>query len=363
MENAVLDLNAIRPGMFTAGPVLSHRKEIILQENIELTSHMINLLKKWKIHSVCVRSIPTESIFERQGFPCSQTHSRDPLDFFEKYSQAATLASTIFEYTRSSKQVPYHTFHQLAYHDLYQLISEKNILANLYRLKSPIDYTYLHAVDVGIIAGLIGRLCSLEEQVVQSLISAGVMHDIGKSQIPNSILDKPSKPTTDEMDILKLHPLYGYHMVKNIPKISPAIEYGVLQHHERVNGSGYPAGLSRHLIHPFAKIIAIADVYDALTSNHVYRKSVTPFAALDILINQLFTHFDLKYCKQFIQYALNSLIGSTILLNDHSQGKVLRFDYFMSAKPVVQKADGSLLDLNQTSSLSIVEVVEFAKAL
>lgn len=363
MENAVLDLKAILPGMFTAKPVLSHRKETILQENIELTSHMINLLKKWKINSVCVHAIPTESNFERQGFPCSQTHSRDSPDFLEKYSQAATLASTIFEYMRNSEQVPYHTFHQLAYHDLYQLISEKNILANLYGLKSSIDYTYLHAVDVGIIAGLIGRLCSLEEQVVQSLILAGVMHDIGKSKIPSSILDKSSKRTTDEMDILKLHPLYGYRMVKNIPKISPAIEYGVLQHHERVNGSGYPAGLSRHHIHPFAKIIAIADVYDALTSNHIDRKSVTSFAALNILINRLFTHFDFNYCKHFIQYALNNLIGSTVILSDHSQGKVLCFDYFMSAKPVIQKADGSLLNLNQTPSLSIVEVVEFAKAL
>lgn len=363
MENAVLDLNAIRPGMFTAKPVLSHRKEIILQENIELTSHMINLLKKWKIDSVCVRSIPTESIFQHQGLPCSQTDSRNSLDFFEKYSQAALLSSTIFEYMRSSEQVPYHTFHQLAYHELYALMSEEHLLANLYRLKAPIEYTSLHAIDVGIISGLIGQLCGLEKHVVQALILAGIMHDIGKSQIPSSILDKPSKPTKDEMEILKLHPMYGYYMVKNLPKISPAIEYGILQHHERVNGSGYPTGLPRHHIHPFAKIIAIADVYDTLTSNRIYKKSITPFAALDILINQIFTHFDLKYCKQFIQHVLNSLIGSTVLLSDHSQGKVLRFDYFMSAKPVVQKADGSLLDLNQTASLSIVEVVEFSKRL
>ncbi len=363
MENAVLDLDAIRPGIFTAKPLLSSDNKIILQENTELTSHMINLLKKWKINSVYVRSTPSETIFERQGCPCSQTQSRDSLDFFEKYSQAATLASTIFEYMRNSEQVPYHTFHQLAYQDLYQLICEKNVLANLYRLKSTIDYTYLHAVDVGIIAGLIGRLCGFGEQVVQSLILAGVMHDIGKSQIPSSILDKPSKPTTDEMDILKLHPLHSYYMVKNIPKISPAIKYGVMQHHERVNGSGYPAGLSKHHIHPFGKIIAIADVYDGLTSNRVYKKSVTPFTALDVLIKQLFTHFDLKYCKQFIQYALDSLVGSTVLLSDHSQAKVLRFGYFMSAKPVVQKTDGSLLDLNRTPPSSIVEVVKFSKSL
>lgn len=360
METAILDLNALSPGMFTAKPVLTERKEIILQENVELTSHMINLLKKWKINSICVRTSKKERPFAAMTFHCAQDQTKHTLDFSQKYNKAATSAGTAFAYMRTNEHVPYHTFHHLAYHELYELSCEKNVLTNLYRLKSPMDYTYLHSVDVGIIAGLIGRLCGFSEKIVQSLILSGVMHDIGKSQIPCEILDKPGKVNSAQMEILKLHPLYGYYMVKNIPKISPAIEYGILQHHECVNGNGYPNGLSRHDIHPFAKIISIADVYDALTSNRVYRKSVTPFAALDILINQLFTHFDLKYCKLFIQFLLKSLIGSTILLSNQSQAKVMQFNYFMSAKPIVQKKDGSLLDLNQTSSSSIVEVVKFS---
>ncbi|MEN6414881.1 MAG: HD-GYP domain-containing protein [Veillonellales bacterium] len=360
MENAVLALNAIRPGMFTAEPVLDNNKQIILQQDIELTSHMINLLQKWKINSVCVRPAQTETDFKSSGNPRSPNQSAYPFDFSERYHRAATLAGNVFEYMRSNEQLPYDTFHQLAHHGLYELTCEKAVLANLYRLKPSTDYTYLHAVDVGIIAGLIGRWCGFEERTVQSLILAGVMHDIGKSQIPRSILDKPSKPSDEQMDILKLHPVYGYYMVKSISDISSEIEYAILQHHERMNGGGYPAGIHAHRIHPFAKIISIADVYDALTSNRVYKKSITPFAALDILVDQIFTHFDHKYCKLFIQSALKPLIGSTVLLSDQSQAKVLYFSYFMSAKPVVQKEDGSILDLNQPHSASIVEVVKFS---
>lgn len=359
MKKNTLDLSKLVPGMILAEPVLSTHKQVILEKDTELTSHLINLLQKWKIASVCVLAPHTTKppSYHDVMFPPLASGYSNKLE--DKYHKISLTAGSIFEYMRDQEQLPYDTFRQLAYYDLYDLVNDNTTLTYLYQAKPPLEYTYLHAVDVGIITGLIGRWCGFKEKIVQSLILAGLMHDIGKSQIPRPILDKPGQPTVAEKAILKLHPTYGYYMVKSLRNIPSEIQYGILQHHERENGSGYPGGLPAHKIHPFAKIIAVADTYDAMTSNRVYRHSITPFAALDILADEIFIHFDREYCKFFIRNAISALTGSTVLLSDETQAEVLHFGSFMSTKPAVRRLDGTLLDLNN-SDISIVEVVKFA---
>ncbi|SDE50655.1 HD-GYP domain-containing protein [Sporomusa acidovorans] len=359
MKKTILDLSKLVPGMILAETVLSARKQVILEKDTELTSHLINLLRKWKITSVCVLASHTTRppSYHDVMFPSLVSGYSNKLE--DKYHKISITAGSIFEYMRDQEQLPFDTLRQLAFHDLYNFIDDNTTLTFLYQAKPPLEYTYLHAVDVGIITGLIARWCGFKEKTVQSLILAGLMHDIGKSQIPRSILDKPGQPTVEEKAILKLHPIYGYYMVKSLNHIPSAIQYAILQHHERENGSGYPGGLPSHKIHPFAKIIAIADTYDAMTSNRVYRHSITPFAALEIMANEIFIHFDRDYCKLFIRNAISALTGSTVLLSDETQAEVLHFGSFMSIKPAVRRLDGTLLDLNN-SDISIVEVVKFA---
>lgn len=347
-----LRLEEINPGMVTAVPVLTANQKVVLQENIELTSHMINLLHRWNIKEICIKGERHRKYSESTGNP-----SHD--DFIKPYGQAVQEAKKTFEYMRRREKVPYSDFYKLAYGTLYELTCQKNVLSNLYRLKAPVDYMYLHAVDVGVIAGLIGRWCALGEADIKKLILAGVMHDVGKSQIPLYILERPELLTQEQMDALKLHPTYGYYMVKSIPGIEPEVQQAILQHHERENGSGYPLGSTADGIHAFAKILAIADVYDAMTSNRVYKSSVTPFVALDTLASEIVTHFDRKYCEIFIGNSLKTLINATVLLSDHSQAKVVSFNSFLSVKPIVQKNDGQLIDLNEPGTVSIVEIVNF----
>lgn len=359
MKKTILDINKLVPGMVLAEAALSAHNQIILEKDTELTSHLINLLRKWKITSVCVKSVHTNrpSPYHDVMFPTIDTANLDKIE--ENYHKISVAAGSIFEYMRDQEQLPYDTFHQLAYHDLYNFIADNNTLTYLYQLKPSLGYTYLHAIDVGIIAGLIARWGGFKERTVKSVILAGLMHDIGKSQIPRSILDKPGQLTFEERTIIELHPIYGYYMVKSLRDIPSEIQYAILQHHERENGTGYPNGLPTHKIHPFAKIIAIADAYDAMTSNRVYRKSITPFAALEILTDEIFTHFDSKYCRIFIRNATSALTGSTVLLSDETQAEVLNFGSFMSIKPTVMRLDGTLLDLER-ANVSIVEVVKFA---
>ena len=351
MNKLMLNLNEISAGMVVAEPVLTASKQIVLQPGVELTSHMVNVLHKWKVKSVCVKS---ESKVEASHRFIADTGRAN---FDDRYNHAVQEAKSIFDYMRTNEQLPHTAFYRLSYDSLYDLIYKKNVLNHLYRLKSPLDYTYIHAIDVGIIAGLIGFWSGFEKEEIQKLILAGLMHDIGKSQIPRSILEKPTLLNSEQMDMCKLHPSYGYYMSKSILGIASEIGKGIFQHHERENGSGYPNGLQGHQIHPFAKIIAIADVYDALTSNRVYKKSVTPFEALNILGKQIITYLDQKYCEIFIKNVSKSLIGSIVLLSDQSQAKVIEYNAFQF-KPVLQKKEGQLVGLNECLSF-IEDIVKF----
>nr|WP_092074686.1 HD domain-containing phosphohydrolase [Dendrosporobacter quercicolus]NSL47656.1 HD domain-containing protein [Dendrosporobacter quercicolus DSM 1736]SDN08458.1 HD-GYP domain, c-di-GMP phosphodiesterase class II (or its inactivated variant) [Dendrosporobacter quercicolus] len=359
MEKVAVSLDEVIPGMITAESIMPNEKQIILQKNTELTTNMIDLLKKWKIESIYVKY---------QQAAVSQAHIKKPLpvkshqlrltypSLQKKYNQVAQISGNIFEHMRNMEYLPYDLFRQLIYPALYDLLDEPELLTRLYQLKPFMNDIHCHAVNVGLIAGLIGRWCGFKEPVVQSLILSGVMHDIGKTQIPPSILKKSTVHTLEEKEILKLHPFYGYYLIKSVPDAFPGIECAILQHHEREDGSGYPQGIKSAAIHPFAKIIAIADVYDTLTMSND-KKNLNLFSALEIIINKMFLKFDPDYCKIFVRNALHSLNRATVLLSDNTQADVLYFPCFMSAKPLLKRTTGASLDLNQTTSISIIDII------
>lgn len=362
MEVINLDLLQVVPGMIAAKAILSDDKQIILPSGAEITSHMINLLRKCKVTRICVKA-DSGSLLEHSHNDehLAQNHSdKKFLNFVKKYRKLSSKVSSVFEYMRNNAYFPYDIFYELANSDLEELSREADIVAYLYKLKPTLDYTYFHAMNVGIIAGVIGRWCGFEEEKVKSLILAGLVHDIGKSKIPRIILHKDGQLSIHERKILRFHPLYGYYMAKSTRNIAPEIQYAILQHHEREDGCGYPRGLYNQEIHPFAKVVAIADAYDVMTSNCIYENSMTPFDALEALSSKIFTQFDGEYCKNFICNAIHALLNSTVLLSDKTQAQVLYFNCFMSIKPVVKKLDGTLLDLSENADVSIVEVVRFA---
>jgi len=362
MEIIKIDLLRVVPGMIVAEAILSNDRQIILPRGAEITSHMINLLRKWKVPCICVKA-DTEIQLEHShnGEHLEQNHlDKKFLSFVEKYRKLSRKVGSVFEYMRNNAYFPYDIFYELANSDLDELSREKDIVAYLYKLKPTLDYTYFHAMNVGIIAGVIGRWCGFEEKKVKSLILAGLVHDIGKSKIPRIILHKAGQLSIYEREILKIHPVYGYDMAKGVRGIAPEIQYAILQHHERENGCGYPRGLYNRQIHSFAKIVAIADAYEAMTSNSIYKNSITPFDALEVLTSKMFTQFDGEYCKKFICNAIQALVNSTVLLSDKTQAEVLYFNCFMSIKPVVKKLDGTLVDLSENADVSIVEVIRFA---
>lgn len=193
----------------------------------------------------------------------------------------------------------------------------------LNEIKETDEYTYQHSINVAFYAMLIAQWGKLSEKEVKQCIQAGLLHDVGKSKIPNNVLNKPAKLTKSEFEIIKKHPVYGYHILNENRFDDIDIKRAVLFHHERIDGTGYPFGITADKIGTLAQIVAVADVYDAMTSNRVYKKKVTPFVAFEMFMTEGYSHFDPYIINQFISHMAAYLTGARVSLSNGERGKIV----------------------------------------
>lgn len=214
------------------------------------------------------------------------------LPFLLPHRETVELIAAAFEKERIFREVPIAECKELAGTYIELMIDVIGVASHLSQLRAHNQYTFRHAINVARISGLIGRWLGYTGEILKDLILAGLLHDIGKILILSEILDKPGTLTTKEMDVVKKHSAHGYDLVKGLKITSDKVNISILQHHERLDGSGYPFGLSKDKISVFARIIAIADVYDAMTSERVYRKKMPPFVAADVIAGDMCDKLD-----------------------------------------------------------------------
>lgn len=216
------------------------------------------------------------------------------------------------------------------------------------------DYLIRHMINVAVLSGLMAKWMELKEKEIQELVLAGLLHDLGKARIPRDLLLKSGDLSNDERDILKTHPTESYNMIKD-EKLPPNVLLGVCQHHERMDGSGYPNRLLGKDICLAARIVAVADVYDAMTSNKVYRQAENPLMVIDELFKEMFSKLDPHICSVFLKNVKERLVGQRIRLSNGSEAKVERIEGDGFGKPILVDVQGRLIEL--TEVLNVVEIV------
>ena len=225
----------------------------------------------------------------------------------------------------------------------------------LHAMRNKDDITYVHSVNVALIASIIGKWLNFSEEDIKILTLAGLLHDIGKLLVPDKILNKPGALTDNEYEIMKHHVNLGYEQIKDKALPLPVKE-AVLLHHEKCDGSGYPFGLKSDDIPVIAKIITIADVYDAMTAARIYRASICPFEVVKMMYQDAFTKFDPVYVVPFLKNVVASYIGTNVKLSDGRTGKVVLINDNALHQPIVQCVD-EYVDLSKTSGLNIVSLL------
>ncbi|MBQ0756953.1 MAG: HD-GYP domain-containing protein [Amphritea sp.] len=183
------------------------------------------------------------------------------------------------------------------------LISDPELSDELLRITSHDYYTYTHSVSVGFKAMVFAKHClgTMDQTLLKELGVGFFLHDVGKAGVDPAILNKPGKLNADEWDIMQRHPALGVKQLKQANSLSDEIEIIVVQHHEKLDGSGYPYGLKGKEFHLFGQICALADIYDALTAKRSYKDGMSSFNALLIMKKKMAHHFDAKLLSNFIK--------------------------------------------------------------
>lgn len=321
---------------------------ILVGINVTLTEHIINKLQAFYAFNKVVVYVNEPS------------NQKELTELKEVEAEFKNISNDVKEIFGNNDNLTLDSTSEIrAYSRKLQDIMKSNhsILKSILLNGSKEDCIYRHSVNVAALSSLLGKWAGYNETDCRSLITASMLHDFGKTRIPESILNKSTPLSNAEFTIIKNHPKLSYAEVKKIPYISENILLGVLMHHERCDGSGYPLGLKGDSIHPFGKILAIADVFDAINSNRVYKKKKKPFESLQIIKEESIKgKLDYNLCDTFLKGLANFYIGQEVLLSNNKEAKIVQMDTNNISSPLLISGD-DFIDLRTSTDLYISELL------
>lgn len=239
-----------------------------------------------------------------------------------------------------------------------EIINSRNVLISLVDIKTMDMYTYQHCINVAVLSLVLGVELNLNKNELKNLCLGAMLHDIGKIFIPSEILNKKGKLTEEEFEIVKTHTTKGFEYLKDCHDILPTARIISLQHHEQVDGKGYPNGLKGDSIYKLSKIVAITDVYDALTSDRPYRKALSPNEAIEFIMGNGNIKFDYDYVKKFVKKIVPYPVGTLVKLSNGEIGVIKEINKEFALRPVIEiiKGNKRIVDLMQEKSLVIKDI-------
>jgi putative nucleotidyltransferase with HDIG domain len=254
---------------------------------------------------------------------------------YKVYRDARGWIDTMLEDSRLGESVDTKTARKLVTQLADQVIQNADALVWLTHLKSRDEYTATHCINVCILALTFGRSIGLDDESLHKLGMGALLHDIGKMQVPDEILNKPGRLSKAEFETMMAHPSLGHAMLVDDHDLDEESLHVVLHHHERLDGEGYPKGLSEEEIPLLTRVASIVDVYDAITSDRCYHDAISPAQALENLFKWANGNFDVSLLEQFIKCLGIYPIGSVVRLNTNEVGVVVATDADHRIKPIV----------------------------
>ncbi len=326
-----VSLKDAQPGMQLGAELFDSQGRILMGANMVLTENFIQRLMEYGYAGVYIRDELTEDIdvesaispqLRTQGLECIRSRDIDA---------CKEVAKKLVE----------------------EILGKGKVSLDMIDLRSYDDYTYAHSMNVAVLCAVMGMGFELDEKDLGQLVTAGLLHDLGKLAIPEEILNKPGRLTKEEYRRMQEHPTISYELIKDRIDLSAQVKVAVLFHHENVDGTGYPNGVSGEDQTLFTKILHVADVYDALTSKRPYKEPYAPFDAAEYMMGGCGIMFDRDVVETLIHVVPLYPKGTQVELSDGRSGVIKENGGEHNLRPVVRLMDGSTLDLAARENLSV----------
>ncbi len=285
----------------------------------------------------------------------------------KRYKIAVGETEQFYRHLAGLEEIHFQNIHNLVMNFYQTLVLDKNILLNLSSFRDASagsDYLFLHALNVCIISLNIATASKFSKQQVLEIGQAALLADIGMMLIPQSIRFKKDDLTQEEHYEVQKHPMLGCHLLESIPDIPQRVVLAVYQHHERESGIGYPKQRKSRFIHSYAKIISIADVYEAVSSNRMHREAFIPYRAMEFIVKLAGKGvLSAEKVRNFLRYMSLFPVGSLVQLKSGRVGKVIAANDHAFTRPVVAiivDEKGQLLAEDQIIHLDLLEMKDDA---
>lgn len=305
----------LKEGMINYKPLYGKNNEILLNSGVIIRESYIPRIKELGYYGIYIEDsfsegiLPNTLIDDNLRLECVKSIK----NIYTKLSSNKLLNVEVVDHLNSYVE------------DIIDsIMSNDDIMVNIIDLKGYDDYTYAHSVNVAVLSIALGIKLNNNRNVLNKLGMAALLHDIGKMFIPKKIINKNSSLTKDEFTQVKRHPVRGYELLKDNGNFSHCSCIGILHHHERFNGEGYPSGISGEEISLLARIIMICDVYDALTSDRPYRKALFPSEAVEYIMGSSGSLFDPGIVRSFLKIIAPYPVGMSVKLSNNKSGIVVK---------------------------------------
>lgn len=320
-----ISISKVHPGMVTARTVYSSNGHVLLSKGMPLNPMFIRRLKELGI----------PALYIQEGYLQNRDEVEDIVSEKTRQETRVTVRRLFAEINRN-KRVDIGTAKVAVNNIVDELLRNRRVILNLTDIRSHDDYIFSHCVNVCILSVMTAIKLEYNELQLRDLGVGAVLHDIGKLLVSKEILDKPGKLTPAEMDKVREHSRFGFDILREQKELSLLAAHIAFQHHEKVDGTGYPRGLKGAEIHEFSRVAAVADVYDALTADRVYRKAFLPHEALKIISEGSGTHFDPEVVQAFMKKVAPFPVGTILALSTGEVGIVVDNHRKNPARPVIR---------------------------
>ncbi len=357
----MIPIKEAKVGMVLADTVMSEKGPVLLTQDMVLNAKNIQSLQiygieyiyiKQPIHTEYIKCAPTPPL--RPSL--SSVSNTEAFQKFEgQYENTMDMVKDKILYISDGNPINITDLFSMSNDIIGTLHSKSSLMTFLYNLKDTDDYTYTHCVNVSLLCNIFGQWLGYKGEKLQDLTVAGLLHDIGKTKISTTIINKPGKLTTEEFDEIKRHTVYGYEMIEN-QDIGEDIKKAILMHHEKLDGSGYPTHSHEEQINDMAKIVSITDIYDAMTAARSYHKKTCPFKVMQCLEQESYGKLDLKLLRIFLKNISQSFVGKKVRLSSGQEGEIVFVDHNHCTRPIVKVGD-EWMDLKEHTELYIDEII------
>lgn len=353
------------PGCMVLKDVRGHTNHPIIEKNTVIKPVHITVLHKFLVKEIEVgpklasgEVFSPEEYIEDEEDQDQNAVTSEMTSFANRYLEAVKSYKSMFQNWQAGSSIDIAKVRNTIVPLINQALQDKSQVFTLHHYSTKENYFYHHSVAVSLLSSIIAQQLNFSSGEVIQIGLTGFLSDAGMSKIEERILKKKGTLTENEFEEVKKHPTYSYRLLEKIPILKNEVRIGVLQHHERRDGTGYPIGLPEDRLHPYGKIVAVSDMYHAMTSERPYKTKKSPFKVIEEMLQDQFGKFDHRVVQAFIDSITNFTTGTKVKLSNNQEGEIVFIESKTPTRPMVRLFhNDEIIHLKQYRNIHIEEIL------